>query len=183
MSKDNSLQPIDAIMSVGEDIKQQREKMENYLTAMNRRPHQSRVKDLDEQKAKGRLKKRVLYMDIERIEMLLDEVYLGLWEFIPVGAGTTIVGNQSMVYNGVLRVFHPVAKTWIQRAGVAAVPLQVDKTTGNVYATAAQKAVGTAKSLALKNAAKTLGKKFGRDLNRDNETDYERFYTETPVNE
>jgi len=104
-----------------------------------------------------------------------------LWEFVPAGKGAEVLVN-SVVYNGILRVFHPVANQWISRAGTGAVPIQINSD-GTPQDKAVQKAVGAAKTYAFKNAAKSLGKRFGRDLNRLDETEYSRLFEEKPVNE
>lgn len=164
-------------LTIHEDMEVIRERLENYMSTMHRKPHHKKV-------FRNQYANNASYLLVSNIEMDLDRLYLGLWEFLPHGAGAEVLVN-SVVYNGVLRVFHPVANIWLSRAGVGAVDIQVDAN-GVIKAKGIQKAVGAAKTFAFKNAAKSLGKRYGRDLNRisgEDEANYERYYTQKPVTE
>jgi len=174
MSEEKGMTVGRTTVAIHEDMEAIRERLENYQTTINRKPPEGKKKT-------NRFAGNSTYLQVGYIEMLLDQMYLGLWEFIPAEKGAEVLIN-SVVYNGTLRVFHPVANIWISRAGTGAAPIQIDKE-GRPQDKAIQQAVGAAKTYAFKNAAKSLGKKFGRDLNRQDESEYERYYTEKPVNE
>lgn len=115
------------------------------------------------------------YIPIGIIENKLDETYSGLWSV--VGVKTERIDN-SIVVQLQLRVYHPVAKCWLTRYGVGAVPVQLNKgekilSPESIKSDAYKKGVGAAKSYALRNAAQSLGVIFGRNLNRADVDEYE----------
>ena len=109
-----------------------------------------------------------LYLPISFVEMTLDEYFFGLWE-------TKDFRWQVMVNEVVgsitLRVFHPVAKVWIERTGASAVMIRqrrdsgVTNVEGKIH-NALEMDFPHLKSDCIVNAAKSLGKSLGRDLNR-----------------
>lgn len=137
--------------------------------------------------------KGVKYLPISFIEMALDTLYFGLWEAYDYKSKLIINEMEGII---TLRVFHPVAKVWLRRAGVAAKAIMTDSVpdelkfqNGDSYKIKDEKRQGRNKwalnpdnkkpaalemggsaslrSLAIKNAALSLGKYFGRDVNRD----------------
>jgi len=103
------------------------------------------------------------YLPIEYLESQLDIVFGGLWQLKHVG-GVNFVGN-SIAANVELRVFHPIAKIWLTRAGSGAVQIQLDQN-GFAKPKSVEKATGAALAMAEKNAIKKLGGLFGKYLNR-----------------
>jgi hypothetical protein len=117
---------------------------------------------------------------ISALENDLDEVFMGLWE--TTNFRYTVIANE---ITGVLelRVFHPTARVWLTRTGMASVMIRQHKDAMLTDISAKIKnglAMDFPKlhSMCLKAAAKTFGKKFGRDLNRKYEDDYETVYTD-----
>jgi len=117
-----------------------------------------------------------LYLPISFIENKLDEIFgFACWsyEFRDIKIVTNeIVGIVD------LKVFHPIAKTWITRSGAASTMIQqvsgsdVSDVNAKIK-NALEKGFPKLKSDCLKNAAKSIGKIFGRDLNRDKVDSYE----------
>lgn len=103
------------------------------------------------------------FLPIEVIEGRLDSIYSGLWKIDNLSYSIEI---NAVVVKLDLHVFHPVAKVWITRSGVASVPVQLDRDTQIIKSTALQKNIPAAKAIATKNAAQSLGRHFGRNLNR-----------------
>jgi hypothetical protein len=103
------------------------------------------------------------YIPVEIIEAKLDKYYSGLWKTENLKYSIEI---NSVAVSLDLHVFHPVAKNWIVRTGIASVPVQLDRETKVIKQTALQKNLPAAKAIAFKNAAQSLGRSFGRNLNR-----------------
>ena len=82
--------------------------LENFQILLNKEPDAAHIKKAHDAKGGG------LYLPIGAVENLLDEVYNGLWQTI---AKVEQMGN-SIVATVHLRVFSPVAQTWINRTGV-----------------------------------------------------------------
>lgn len=109
------------------------------------------------------------YIPIGVKQMLLDQIFFGLWQ-------TTNV-QWKQVLNEIcctleLQVFHPVEEIWITRTGAGAVPIQQDKgsTPDQIEkkkTRALEKDFPHAEANAFSNACGKLGKLFGRDLGRD----------------
>ena len=136
------------------------------------------------------------YIPISFIETKLDEVYFGLWS--AKNFQTKVVANEIMG-SLELEVFHPIAKIWLTRPGVAAVVIQqntwllddygnpvLDSDKRKIKAPKPKPSDVDAKILntlvkdaphlkaeCVKNAAKSLGVMFGRDLNRKDADFYE----------
>lgn len=120
------------------------------------------------------------YLPVSFVQMKLDEIFLGLWSWEV--KGVQVVANEIIVH-GELRVFHPIAKTWITRAGTGATMImQVKDAPVMDISSKIKNTLGKdfphAEAEALKSAAKKLGKAFGRDLNRKDEDIYESEYFE-----
>lgn len=109
------------------------------------------------------------YLPIGVIEMLLDQLFFGLW-------GYTVVSEKQVLNEYVVTVTlkfkHPVTGDWIERGGTGATPIQQDKNASVDDLTkkkvrALEKDAPHALTNAKKNAAQTIGRLFGRDLGRD----------------
>lgn len=132
-----------------------------FMKTLNRKPDSNDV--LINDKANN-----TKYVPISKIESLLDELFLGLWEtdnFQYQQIVNEVVGSIT------LKVYHPILKIWIKRTGAASVMItqqsgakisDLDKKQKN----AMEMAFPHLKADCLSNAAKSLGKLFGRDLNR-----------------
>jgi hypothetical protein len=141
-------------------------RLQQFLRLLHRLPGDQEIQNNPHNNSK--------YLPISYMEMKLDELYFGLWETVGFQYHLTTSEVAGRVE---LRVFHPIAKVWITRAGVASAPLQEHNgATGNVKAkydpTPLEKALPHLKAECIKNAARSLGKIFGRDLNRDYEDTY-----------
>ena len=136
------------------------------------------------------------YIPISFVETKLDEVFLGLWSI--ENFQTKVVANEIMG-SIELKVFHPIAKVWLTRTGVAAVVIQqnswmvdefgafvLDANKKKIKAPKPKpsdvdaKIINTLvkdaphlKAECVKNAAKSFGLMFGRDLNRRDADFYE----------
>jgi hypothetical protein len=115
------------------------------------------------------------YIPIAIIEQRLDEIYAGLWSV--TDCALQVVAN-SIVCSLVLEVVHPMAKITLRRAGVGAIPIQLNKdekemSFSTIKSDAIRKKAPAAKSQALRNAAQSLGMIFGRGLNREDVADYQ----------
>jgi len=115
------------------------------------------------------------YIPIAIIEKRLDEMYAGLWS---VDDCVIQVVANSVLCTLNLKVVHPIAKMIIGRAGVGAIPIQLNKgekemSFSTIKSDAIRKNAPAAKSQALRNAAQSLGMIFGRSLNREDVADYE----------
>lgn len=137
--------------------------------------------------------KSVKYLPISFIEMALDTLYFGLWETYDYESKLIINEMEATI---ILRVFHPVAKVWLRRTGVAANAIMTDKVPDKLKynnsdpekikeekriernkwalnpdnkksAALEMGGAATLKAVCFKNAALSLGKYFGRDVNRD----------------
>ena len=112
------------------------------------------------------------YLPIASIEILLDELYSGLWQAVNFrwqNVANEIIGSID------LQVFHPVAKVWITRTGAASVMIQTARDQEVILANKIKntlvKDFPHLKTECIKNAAKSLGSRFGRNLNRGADED------------
>lgn len=118
-----------------------------------------------------------VYLPIERIELMLTQIFQQ-W--------SVRVNNYNQLFNAVavhitLRVRNPLTGEWIEQDGLGAAPIQTDKGAsasdmGAIKSDAVMKALPTAESYAIKDAAEKLGKLFGKDLNRKDELAFEAKY-------
>jgi len=130
-------------------------------------------KPLDSEVRINKLADNSKYLGVGTIERLLDELFYGIWEISDYK--TEVVANE---ITGImtLRVFHPVAKTWLSRVGVGAVQIRCKKGEppglGSKFVNALVADYPHLKAECLKNAAKSLGNIFGRNLNRQEDVKY-----------
>lgn len=122
------------------------------------------------------------YLPIERVEYLLSRIFTKWWVDI---LDTKTIAN-SVCVTVRLNVLHPLTKDVWHNDGVGAAPIQTDKGAGAmdwnaVKADAIMKALPTAESYAIKDAADKFGKVFGKDVGRKSQIDYNPLL-KTPVN-
>lgn len=118
-----------------------------------------------------------VYLPIERIELMLTQIFQQ-W--------TVQVNSFSQLFNAVavhvtLKVRNPLTGDWIEQDGLGAAPIQTNagasaSDMGAIKNDAVMKALPTAESYAIKDAAEKLGKLFGKDLNRKDELVFEAKY-------
>ena len=123
--------------------------------------------------------KNVKYMEIGRIEMMLDNLFV---DWYPE------VINIQQLFNSVsvhVRLFikSPATGKWTHYDGTGAVGIQTDagksaSDLGAIKQDAVMKALPAAKSFAIKDAAEHIGKVFGRDINRKEEYAYKPILAE-----
>lgn len=109
------------------------------------------------------------YIPISFVEGFLDDIFRGLWS--TESFQSQVVANE-IIGQIDLKFFHPVARTWITRTGVASVMIQQSK--GASITDISSKIKNTLvkdyphlKNECIKNASRSIGKLFGRDLNRE----------------
>lgn len=118
-----------------------------------------------------------LYIPIGISEMKLDTLTGGLWS--TKNEKTQVIANELLISIEV-DFFHPVAKVWLTRVGVAAVPIQ-QKSNSSItdmdakIKNALVKNYPAVKAQAFKNAVQSIGRTFGRDLNRSEQIEYNPF--------
>jgi hypothetical protein len=140
---------------------------EQYLSFLHEKPKKAEVKP--NKQAGG-----ALYIPIGISEMKLDTLTGGLWS--TQNEQRQIVANELLVSIEV-KFFHPAAKVWLTRVGVAAVPIQQSRgaTITDMDAkikNALVKNYPAVKAQAFKNAVQSIGRTFGRDLNREDQIQY-----------
>lgn len=146
------------------------EDVESYLKILHESPDNKSIKKNSQ--AGG-----ALYVPVGVMEMKLDEITGGLWS--TQNEKTQVIANE-LLYSLELSFFHPVAKTWINRLGCAAVPIQQSKGASvldldSKIKNALVKNYPAVKAQAFKNAAQSIGRAFGRDLNREINIEYNVF--------
>lgn len=137
-------------------------KLQKFVKLLHKEPDLSEVKT-------SQISDDLKYLPISSIEMLLDELFFGLWqidEFSFKQIGNDLHAQQT------LKVFHPIAKLWINRVGVASMLLEMVDNVGDDGMAGTPNILSHLKAECLKNAARSLGKAFGRDLNRDVASQY-----------
>lgn len=145
-------------------------RLQNFCTLLSRIPDHKELQKTPDGKAH--------YLPIDFVETTLDELFYGLWETKNF-EWKTIANEVTGAIT--LRVFHPTAKTWIERTGCASYPIMVDKTPENLTGqdrnrwaldinnkkpNALDMGLPKLKSDCLKNAALSIGNIFGRNINR-----------------
>ena len=145
-------------------------RLENFIKKLSKQPQTHELAKTTDGKA--------LYLPIDFVETQLDELFFGLWEtknfeWKPIANEITACI--------VLRVFHPTAKTWIERIGCASISVMVDKAPDNVTGqeknrwalnldnkkpNALDMGLPKLKADCIKNATLSLGNIFGRNINR-----------------
>jgi hypothetical protein len=151
-------------------------KLQNFCTVLSRIPDHKELQKTPDGKA--------WYLPVDFVETTLDELFYGLWETKEFQ--WKAIANE-ITASIVLRVFHPTAKTWLERTGCASYPIMVDAPPKNSDGT--DKLIGQEKNRwyldvnnkkpnaldmglpklktdCLKNAALSLGNIFGRNINR-----------------
>lgn len=131
--------------------------LDEFLELCNRQPKKEIIKSFGNDH----------YVPIRIIEDQLTFLTGGLWEWII--KEQKLIGN-SIVTIGDLKIFHPVAKTWLTRSGSGAVPIQLkggsDPTDmSQIQSKAIHKNAPSSAAFAFRNAAKKFGKIFGSTLN------------------
>ena len=141
--------------------------LENFQKLLNSYPTKSDVKV-------NKMANNSKYLPINYIERKLDTEFSGLWQI--ENFRWEVVANE-IIGSIDLKVFHPIAKTWLIRTGCAATMIL---TASGKPATVENKIKNTLvkdfphlKAECLKNAAKSLGVAFGRNLNRGEEDEYQ----------
>lgn len=117
----------------------------------------------------------IRYLPIDKVEHLLDRIYVGRWRREILTVQLIVNAIQVTVR---LWVFHPVAQEWTYQDGVGAMPIQLKQGSNpsdlaNINHNAIQMNTPAAASYALKDAAQQLGKIFGRDITRKDTIIYE----------
>ena len=143
-----------------------RKNQENLKLILNTNPSDKWVK-------KHPFAKNVNYIPIERIEWLLDTLFIQ-WRVEVI--------NYSQLFNSVschirLHYLNPISGSWEFHDGLGAVGIQTDKEAsaadlGAIKQDSVMKALPAAKSYAIKDATEHLGKIFGRDINRADQVVY-----------
>ena len=113
------------------------------------------------------------YIPIQRIEWLLTRIFTKWWVDI---IDTKLIAN-SICVTVKLSVVNPLDNKVWHNEGVGAAPLQTDKGAGStdfnkIKSDAVMKALPSAESYAIKDAAEKFGKIFGKDLGRKTSMDY-----------
>jgi hypothetical protein len=141
--------------------------LENFQKLLNSYPTKQDVKV-------NKMANNSKYLPINYIERKLDTEFSGLWQI--ENFRWEVVANE-IIGSIDLKVFHPIAKTWLIRTGCAATMIL---TASGKPATVENKIKNTLvkdfphlKAECLKNAAKSLGVAFGRNLNRGEDDEYQ----------
>jgi len=117
---------------------------------------------------------KVKYLPIERVEWLLTNIYIK-WRVEIIREG--LIANS--VYCTIrLHYKDPITGEWEYQDGIGSAPLQTDKDSGatdwqHIKSDAVLKALPSAESYAVKDAAEKLGKLFGKDMNRADKIMYD----------
>lgn len=124
--------------------------------------------------------KGLQYLPIERVEYLLSRIFIKWW----VEVKDTKTMANSVVVTIRLNVIHPITKEVWFNDGVGACPIQTDKGAGamdwdKAKADGVMKALPTAETYAIKDAADKFGKLFGKDIGRKNQISYDSLIKET----
>lgn len=147
--------------------------IEEFVKILNEAPAKTdvRVNEL--------ISKKPLYLPISFVQMKLDEIFFGLWNWEI--KSIHVVANELCGY-GVLEFYHPIANVWIRRTGSAATMIQyksVDNGGDGMITNINNKITNTLvkdyphlEAEMLKSAAKKIGPAFGRDLNRKHTDSY-----------
>lgn len=148
-------------------------KLQNFLARMNADPPAALVKI-------NKFANNTKYLPISYLEMLLDQISLGIWE--TKNFHYEILTNE-LVGSIIVKFYHPVIGNFIERVGVAAVQIQTKSGTDpyditNKIPNTLVKQVGQLKAECFRNAVKSIGKIFGRDLNRDDAAEFNPTYYE-----
>lgn len=147
-------------------------KIEQFLSALSKQPHESELKPTQDGKA--------LDLPIDFVETKLDEYFFGIWNtqnFKFQQIFNEVAGSIELV------IQHPITGQTITRTGSAAIIIQQDSGAKmQDFATTKKKnaldlGMGRLKAECVKNAAKSLGNQFGRNINRKDKDKYQGFLT------
>lgn len=141
--------------------------LDKFTARLNREPNEREVES-DRSGAK--------YLPISFVQTTLDELFLGLWSWEV--KQYQVIANEITVH-GELRFFHPVARVWLTRSGVASAIIRQRKDAdltdiGAKIKDSLVMDLPHAEADAMKSAARKIGKIFGRDLNRKFVDQYKR---------
>jgi len=120
------------------------------------------------------------YLPIERVEWLLSRIFKKWWVEI---LDSKIVANSAVVTVR-LFVINPLdGSTW-HNDGLGCSPIQTDRGAGatdfnKVKSDGVMKAMPSAETYAIKDAADKFGKLFGKDVGRKQSLDYNQFVKES----
>lgn len=114
-----------------------------------------------------------LYLPIERVEYILSRVFKKWW--VDILSVQTIANSAVVTVR--LNVIDPITKEVWHNDGVGAMAIQTDKGAGamewdKAKADGVMKAVPSAETYAIKDAADKFGKIFGKDVGRKVQIDY-----------
>lgn len=155
---------------IDEDETAFRIRLQNFVTILSKIPDHKELEKTPDGKA--------FYLPVDFIETSLDELFYGLWE--TKSFEWKAIANE-ITASITLRVFHPVAKVWIERIGAASIAIMVDKAPsdltgqdknrwaldiGNKKPNALDMGLPKLKTDCVKNAALSFGNTFGRNINR-----------------
>lgn len=131
--------------------------LDEFAKKLNKQPNPKVIKT-------NRFSQGAKYIPISVLESAMDSLFMGLWKTENM---TYSIELNSIIVTMDVSVFNPVAKTWITRTGIGAVPIEISKATGELSAKALHKNAPAAKAYAFRNAVLSLGRRFGRNLNRE----------------
>lgn len=145
----------------------------NLMVLLNQEPPKEWLQDHP-------MVKGLRYLPIERVEYLLSRIFIKWW----VEVKDTKTMANSVVVTIRLNVIHPITKEVWFNDGVGACPIQTDKGAGamdwdKAKADGVMKALPTAETYAIKDAADKFGKLFGKDIGRKNQISYDSLIKET----
>ena len=149
-------------------------KLQNFITILSKQPKESDLAKTPDGKA--------YYLPVDFVETTLDELFFGLWQ--TTNYRWQVLQNE-VIGVIMLKVFHPVANTWIEREGCASYTIMMDALSQsmkdtmtpqerNMYSlnimnkkpNALDMGFPKLKADCIKNACLSLGNIFGRNINR-----------------
>lgn len=128
--------------------------------------------------------KNVQYIPIDKIEHLLDTLFLD-WK---IEVLNVMQLAQSIAVTVRVHYQNPVTKEWSFHDGVGATPIQTQKGASaadlsKINTNAIQLGLPAAKSYAIKDATDHIGNIFGRNMNRAETIEYQAIYTQKEAEE
>ena len=148
-------------------------KMNNLMVLLNQDP-------LDKWLVPHPMIRNYKYLPIERVEWLLSRIFTKWWVEI---TDSKIVANSAVVTVRLFVVNPLDGKQW-HNDGIGCAPIQTDKDAGatdfdKVKSDGVMKAMPSAETYAIKDAADKFGKIFGKDVGRKQQIDYMSLLKET----
>lgn len=149
-------------------------KNEEFMRLLNSEPPAQWIKT---HKSTG-----IRYLPIDKVELLLDRIFVGKWRKEILTVQLLVNAIQATVR---LWVFHPVRQEWTFHDGAGAMSIQLKSGSApsdlaNVNHNAIQMNTPAAISYALKDAADNFGKIFGRDITRKDTAPYQPAFLTDP---